>query len=122
MPIELGIALGMKYVGRKSIRDHMLLVLDTERFRYQKFASDLSGVDPAAHGNKPQQAIEKVRNFLAGGTDRVLPTATPITAAYRTFERELPEMARSEQQETAELTYVDRLRHIGEFIARIDTR
>lgn len=113
MPLELGIALGMKYLGRSHLRDHAPLVLDSEKFRYQKFASDLAGVDISAHANDPGKAILKVRNFLVtqtpiGVTDP-LPGGPHINMLYSAFESQLPAMAEAAKQEAASLEYIDRL-------------
>lgn len=116
MPLELGIAIGMKHLGRARLRDHRILVLDSERYRYQKFASDLAGVDIAAHGGDPLEAITKVRDFLATHSDGVVPGARSILEAQRAFDSALPLLATAARQAVAELTFVDRLRHIGNFL------
>lgn len=117
MPIELGMALGMKYHGTPKLRTHALLVLDTEKYRYQKFASDLSGTDIAAHGNDPALAIRAVRNFLSTHFDG-LPTDDVITLLYGEFEKNLPEQARRAKQTVGNMTYVDRLREVEKFVRR----
>lgn len=116
MPIELGIALGMKHLGRKALRQHKLLVLDTERFRYRNSASDLAGVDIREHGGQPQAAIGAVRGFLANHASGFLATDDVIQALYGTFEQQLPAMAKAANQSVAKLSFGDRLRHIEEFL------
>jgi hypothetical protein len=51
MPLELGVFLGAKVFGGRRDRAKVCLVLDAERYRYQKFCSDLAGVDIEAHAN-----------------------------------------------------------------------
>ena len=113
MPIELGIAMGLKEYSRRA---HTLLILDSERFRYQKFASDLAGLDIAAHGNIVERAIPRVRNFLAVAQS-ALPTGDVIVEFYRQFELALPALSAAAKQSVAELTFSDRARHIDNFIA-----
>lgn len=120
MPIELGIALGMKWLGRKALRNHAMLVLDSERYRYQTFASDLAGTDIAAHGNRPAAAIAATRNFLSTHLSE-LPTDDAIIALYDIFERSLPNLARLARQKVAQMTFIDRLRHVEQFIASAGT-
>jgi hypothetical protein len=115
MPIELGIALGMKHLGNDRVRNHALLVLDSERYRYQKFASDLAGVDIAEHGNAPERAIRAVRNFLASYQSS-LPDGSAIAALYSEFENDLPMMARAARQSTESLTFIDRIYHVETFL------
>ena len=118
MPIELGIALGMKHLGRKLLRDHRMLILDRTRYRYRKSASDLAGVDISEHLNRPRRMIQAVRDFLPPYAGTHVPSASAIEAAYRTFQRALPEMAAGARQTMAELTYRDRLRHVSLFLAK----
>ena len=42
-----------------------VLVLETERYRYQAAISDLSNSDIVVHQNKPEQALIGVRNWIA---------------------------------------------------------
>lgn len=117
MPIELGAALGMKYLGRARLRDHCMLVLDADRYRYHKSASDLAGVDISAHGAKPGKAIAAVRDFIATHSSSTLPSPSVIGNGYEAFERALPAMAAAARQKETELTFKDRLQHISLFIA-----
>jgi hypothetical protein len=50
MPLELGLFLGAKLFSGKKKRAKVCLVMDTERYRYRDFCSDLAGIDIAAHG------------------------------------------------------------------------
>lgn len=118
MPIELGIAIGMRELGRKSLRDHCLLVLDSERYRYQKFASDLAGVDIAEHGSRPDDAIVAVREFLSTRAENHVASASVIVDAHAAFQGELPAMAKSQKQTITELNFVDRMRHMKTFLGR----
>jgi hypothetical protein len=47
MALESGIFLGANLLSEIK---KPCLVMDTERYRYQRFCSDLSGFDPSAHG------------------------------------------------------------------------
>lgn len=117
MPIELGIALGYRrFASRQS--DHQLLILDSSRFRYQECASDLAGLDIAAHDNSAQGIIGCVRDFLASIRPR-LPTARTLAEMFHEFESELPQLAKAVRQEADELTFVDRLRHAEFFLEQV---
>lgn len=122
MPIELGIAIGAKHLGRKKLRDHCILVLDgaetKNRYRYQKFASDLAGLDIKTHANNVAQAISAVRDFLAPHSSEPLPGARAIERALADFKRALPELARAAGQDTDELQFVDLLRHVAAYLVR----
>jgi hypothetical protein len=50
MPLELGMFLGAKRYGRAEQKRKSCLILDADRYRFQKFISDIAGQDIAAHG------------------------------------------------------------------------
>jgi len=61
MPLELGLFLGAKRFGSGKHRSKTCLILDIERYRYQKFISDIAGQDIAVHGGNADDAIKAVR-------------------------------------------------------------
>jgi hypothetical protein len=120
MPIELGIALGFRRFARRRVTPK-LLVLDSERYRYQSYASDLAGLDISAHGNDPARLIDAVRDFLS--IDRPgLSDADEIVTQYRAFEKWLPSAAKALRQRADKLSFIDRLRHIDSYIEISDAR
>lgn len=44
MPLELGLFLGAKRYGTGKQRTKLCLILDRERYRYQKYCSDIARV------------------------------------------------------------------------------
>jgi hypothetical protein len=54
MPLELGFFLGAKQFGAGRHRSKRCLILDRDRYRFQKFISDIAGQDIKAHGNSPE--------------------------------------------------------------------
>lgn len=64
MPLELGIDFGCKTYGQKAMKKKRCLVLEAERYRFQKAISDLAGSDIAAHENEPEKLVVEVRNWL----------------------------------------------------------
>ena len=85
MPFELGLFLGAQRFasGRKRC-----LILDRERFRYQKFLSDISGQDPRSHQNDPARAIEALRDWLAEELRTVrMPGGREIHRRYLRFQQ-----------------------------------
>ena len=65
MPFELGMFIGAAGFGRPEQRRKSCLVLDRAEHRYRRYISDVSGSDPVAHGDDPEQAIGAVRNWIA---------------------------------------------------------
>jgi hypothetical protein len=90
MPLELGIFIGAKRYGGSHQRRKHYLILDTEKYRYQKFISDLGGQDPKEHGNSPDEAIMKVRSWLKSHSKHSMPGATAIQHHYSDFLAQRP--------------------------------
>ncbi|HYU25729.1 MAG TPA: hypothetical protein VEO74_11030 [Thermoanaerobaculia bacterium] len=55
MPLELGLFLGAKRFGSPKQRSKTCLILDVERYRYQKFISDIAGQDIAAYAMRKRR-------------------------------------------------------------------
>ena len=49
MPFELGLFMGMTKLDKRGRNKRRALILDKERFRYQKFLSDIAGQDIRSH-------------------------------------------------------------------------
>jgi hypothetical protein len=108
MPLELGIFLGAKRFGDDEQSRKNGLVLDTERYRYQQFISDISGQDIYAHGGQVDRLITAVRNWLKSASRRKsLPGGASITDRFRKFESDLPMLCHKLQISVGEVTYPD---------------
>ena len=107
MPLELGIFLGAKRYGNKDQKLKRLLILDTEQFRYQRFVSDLAGMDIHQHANDPKKAIRETRDWLANVSRRQLPSAPRVTQIYDTFVADLPMLAGALEFDPDQIPYVD---------------
>lgn len=64
MPFELGLHLGSVWTRNSPDRASGILILDSERYRYQRLISDISGQDIRSHGNTPEGMISAVRKWL----------------------------------------------------------
>jgi hypothetical protein len=107
MPLELGLFLGAKRFGDTTQRLKNCLVLDTERYRYQKFISDIAGQDVSAHGGDVVRAIRVVRDWLsdAAGKAVKIPGGAAIAKRYEVFRSELPATSAKLGVEVDELTF-----------------
>lgn len=108
MPLELGIYLGAKHFGDSTQKRKSALILERDRYRYQKFCSDLAGQDIRAHNNTVVEAIRAVRDWLRSarsGAD--IPGARTIARRYVAFRRDLPSMCRAEGMEVSEMLFLD---------------
>ncbi len=108
MPLELGLFLGAKRYGGEDHSQKNCLILDVERYRYQKFISDLGGQDIRAHTGDPAAAIGAVRDWLRAATRRTtLPGGTDIAARFDLFLRDLPDLCARTKLHEQDLTFVD---------------
>jgi hypothetical protein len=92
MPLELGIFLGAKRFGDRAQKQKRLLIFDTKQYRYQKFISDLAGMDIHAHNGDPLRAISETRDWLANVSRRQLIGGGQVIAIYKRFCAQLPAM------------------------------
>ena len=121
MPFELGLFLGARRFGAKPYRDKHGLVLEAERYRYQKYLSDIAAQDIRQHGSEPAKAVGAVRDWLAASrpkSAKPLPGATAIMRHYSEFQANLPAMLRAADLEPAELGFFDRANLMAELLER----
>lgn len=117
MPLELGVFLGARRYGSGRQQEKNCLILDRERYRYQKFISDISGQDIRDHGDEPRQAVIIVRNWLRSvSPDISIPGGEAIWKRYRSFRRKLPTMCRKLKLVTTKLTFRDYTWLVSEWI------
>ena len=108
MPMELGIDLGCRHFGGEQRKTKSVLILDTEKYRYQKYLSDMSGVDGYAHNNDIGDLIKSIRNWLQKVSAREkLPGGPFIQKEYARFIKRKPKLCRQEKLDLHDLTFID---------------
>jgi len=108
MPLELGIFLGAKRYGNSGQRRKSCLILERERFRYQKFCSDLSGQDIRGHNNNVAAAIGAVRNWLrAARPHMTMPGGEVIARRYYVFRLAFKRMCEDRQVDRVNPPFLD---------------
>jgi hypothetical protein len=120
MPFELGVFLGARHFGTVPQREKRCLVLEAERYRYQKYLSDIAGQDIRQHDSEPTKAVGAVRDWLAAArprSARPLPGATAIMRHYGEFQANLPAMLHAAALEPAELGFFDRANLMAQFLS-----
>lgn len=107
MPLELGVFLGAKYYGNSQQKRKACLILDSERYRYQKFMSDIAGQDIKAHENDPRKVISVVRNWLRSYSAALIPGGSVIGDRYQVFKADVPRLCKELRLDKLELIYND---------------
>jgi hypothetical protein len=105
MPLELGICIGAIEYGSKSQQENKYLIIESERFRFKQFISDLSGQDIKDHKNSVDEAIRIIRNWLSKKTAEKIPSASILISEYENFQNNLPALCEDEKWVPDELTY-----------------
>jgi hypothetical protein len=119
MPFELGLFLGARRFGVRPERAKHCLVLEAERYRYQKYLFDIAGQDIRQHANEPAKAVGAVRDWLAASRPRSAKTlagATAIMRHYSEFQANLPAVLGAADLEPAELGFCDRANLMAHFL------
>lgn len=107
MPLELGLFLGAKRFGGKHQKAKRALILDIEQYRYQRFISDLAGMDIHEHAGDPMRALREARDWLANVSRRELPSADRVHRVYEAFLADLPALAAALEFDADQIPYVD---------------
>jgi hypothetical protein len=120
MPFELGLDFGLRESGIHPWHDKRCLVLDTDRYRYQRALSDLAGHDIKAHGDDPGRLVRHVRDWLVENGLASLPHGTLLWKDFNVFYAALDAELRAEGLKRADLTgmtVVEYLRNAAEYCA-----
>ncbi len=117
MPLELGVFLGAARFGSVSQRRKRTLILDTERYRFQKFVSDIAGQDIKAHHDDPMVVIGVVRDWLNSVHAGVpLPGGRALAKQYQRFTKEVPPRLRYFELHESEVSFEDWVRLVNEWL------
>jgi hypothetical protein len=110
MPLELGIDLGCKRFGSGHEQEKVVLVMDIEPFRYQKFISDISGQDVYAHAGTQSGVINVVREWLRPELDPkrvIIPSGAEILSRLSDFKTALPNICTTLHWDADKLGFMD---------------
>ncbi|PHQ67160.1 MAG: hypothetical protein COB92_05235 [Robiginitomaculum sp.] len=108
MPLELGLFLGAKRFGEGRQKQKRLVILDTNKYRYQQSISDIAGQDIQCHTGDPLKAIRCVRNWLQTVSRRkTIDGAMHIVSRYKEYESALPEICTELRFDFDDLTFND---------------
>lgn len=107
MPLELGLFLGCQRFGSKKHKSKCCIVFDKERFRYQKFISDISGQDVEAHGGDYRALIHRIRDWLRIQKGSHLPGGDHLCARYVEFLKLLPDTCAKLELKPEALSFAD---------------
>ena len=119
MPFELGIFFGAKFFGDNSQQRKNALILERQKYTYQQYISDLSGIDTKAHNNDPITALKRVHSWLNTASRRkTIPGEKTLQSRFEEFELVLPDLAAETGYNLENLPFLILLDFINESVTR----
>jgi hypothetical protein len=104
MPLELGLAMGLKYFGGRKVRGNSALIMVKERYALPVYLSDLAGADPQAHEGKPANVVGLVTRYLKITPEgKLLPGSQFSADLFENFKKRLPTMAQNVNRKPQEV-------------------
>lgn len=90
MPFELGLFHSAKHFGTQNQKQKQCLVLETKKYRYQQFISDIAGIDIKPHENSPENLIFALRDWLVTASHRTtIPPGAKINERFLAFQSDI---------------------------------
>jgi len=117
MPFELGLFHGAKVFGSGQIRSKACVILEKEKYRYQKFISDLAGIDIKSHNNSTQEVIFEVRNWLSTASKRrTVPDANKIFSRYKKFKKNFKTTCSDRSIDINNMPFIEFTKNISDWL------
>lgn len=119
MPFELGIDHACRKFGAGELAQKSILILEENRYDYQKVLSDISGWDINSHNANYEKAVRHVRSWLVAQAKAPAVGAAFIQGKYIAFqewywERELE--AGSSEEDIREYPTIELIRSMHEWM------
>lgn len=120
MPFELGIDHACRKFGAGALGTKAILILEKDRYDYQKVLSDISGWDIRAHNNSFGTAIRHVRTWLIAQAGAQNVGAARVQGQYLAFQEwywETQFAAGSSEEDIREYPTDEMIRAMHEWMA-----
>jgi hypothetical protein len=117
MPLELGVFIAAKRFGTRTQKLKCCIVLDKQRYRYQKFISDIAGQDIHSHDKKFKILIETLASWLRNRSrDPKVPGGRVIADEFSSFRKKLPKICAARGLQLDEITFGDYADLVAEYL------
>lgn len=117
MPFELGIFYSSKFFGQGNQKHKQCIILEKQQYRYQKFISDISGIDVTPHYHSVKKAIFAIRNWLVTASRRTsIPPAEQIYSRYLKFQRDINRICRERGIDHKTMPFVEMIRNMSDWL------
>lgn len=117
MPFELGLFYSAKHFGTNNQKQKQCLVLEVEKYRYQKFISDIAGIDITPHDNSTEKLILALRNWLVTASRRTtIPPGAKINERFIAFHADIKKACRINSIDFKTMPYVELIQNMTEWL------
>jgi len=117
MPFELGIFYGVKNDEDGLSVKKYCLILEKDRYRYQKFISDLAGIDIESHNNSVKKVICSVRNWLVSSSKRTtIPPGERIYSRFLIFKNSFEKICHLRSISIQNMTFIEFTHNISDWL------
>lgn len=117
MPFELGIFYAAKQFGRARQKRKECLVLEKQKYRFQKFISDIAGIDVTPHQNIQKTLILAIRNWLVTASRRTtIPPGQKIYDRFRAFETGMRRACRQRSINYNSMPFVELVKNMTDWL------
>lgn len=119
MPFELGLFFGAKYFGTGDHKKKKCLIVEKDQFRYQKYISDISGIDITPHNNIPEQLILGIRNWLHTSSRRItIPPGEKINHRFELFQAEIREVCNKRGIKYDSMSFIEYVHNMTDWLRK----
>lgn len=113
MPFELGIFFSAKHFGNTQQTQKESLVLEEHKYRYQKFISDIAGIDVRPHSNNQKKLILAIRNWLVTASRRTsIPHGEDIDRRFKAFQSGMRRVCEQRSVDYDSMPFVELVRNM----------
>jgi len=117
MPFELGLFYSAKHFGLSNQKRKQCLVLETEKYRYQTFISDIAGVDITPHDNSPEKLILALRNWLVTASRRTtIPPGQKIKTRFDDFQLNIKGLCKKKRIDYSAMPFIELVQEMTDWL------
>lgn len=117
MPFELGLFYSAKHFGGTKQKKKQCLVFETDKYRYQKFISDIAGIDVTPHKNSSEKLIVALRNWLVTASRRTtVPPGKKINERFNIFRADMKKVCRKNAADFNAMPFVERVQNMSDWL------
>jgi hypothetical protein len=117
MPLELELFLGARQFGGSSHSRKTCIIFDRQRFRFQKYISDIAGQDIHSHNGRPKTLIVELATWLRRQSgDNKVPGGHAIALEFKKFRDALPAICAGRGLVSPELVFSDYTQIVTEYL------